>query len=58
MNNIAIYGAGGLGREVALMIHQINSHNPDPWKIVGFYDDAKVGEPRSMIMLSWVASMT
>ena len=41
MNNIAIYGAGGLGREVALMIHQINSHNPDPWKIVGFYDDAK-----------------
>ncbi len=38
MNNIAIYGAGGLGREVALLISQINAVKPR-WKFIGFFDD-------------------
>lgn len=37
-NNIAIYGAGGLGREVACLIHQINEREPK-WNLIGFFDD-------------------
>jgi sugar O-acyltransferase (sialic acid O-acetyltransferase NeuD family) len=35
---LAIYGAGGLGREIALMIAQINRREPS-WALEGFYDD-------------------
>lgn len=38
---IAIYGAGGLGREVAGGIYRINSSNGEQWEIIGFYDDNK-----------------
>ncbi len=38
MKNIAIYGAGGFGRETALMIQQVNEANPS-WNIKGFFDD-------------------
>lgn len=38
MKNIAIYGAGGLGRETALLIRQINANSKE-WNLVGFYDD-------------------
>lgn len=45
---IAIYGAGGLGREVAGGIQRINSAGKGPWEFVGFYDDnKKVGAPVS-----------
>jgi len=37
-NNIAIYGAGGLGREVACLIRQINEQEPK-WNLIGFFDD-------------------
>ena len=36
---IAIYGAGGLGREVAGGIMRINNAGKDNWEFVGFYDD-------------------
>ena len=36
---IAIYGAGGLGREVAGGIQRINNAGHDNWELVGFYDD-------------------
>ena len=36
---IAIYGAGGLGREVAGGILRINSARDEHWELVGFYDD-------------------
>lgn len=38
MKEIAIYGFGGFGREVACLINQINdlSHT---WKLIGFFDD-------------------
>ena len=38
-NQIAIYGAGGLGREVAGGIHRINRAGHQQWEIVGFFDD-------------------
>jgi len=38
MKNLAIYGAGGFGRETAWMIHEINQLH-DQWNLVGFFDD-------------------
>lgn len=38
VNNIAIFGAGGFGKEVAATIEQINRKEP-VWKLIGFYDD-------------------
>ncbi|MFW2134689.1 acetyltransferase [Chryseobacterium sp. TY4] len=40
MKNIAIFGAGGFGREVKLIIDAINKHNPHTYKLLGFFDDA------------------
>lgn len=37
---LAIFGAGGLGREVLVLVHQINEHQPT-WQLTGFYDDAQ-----------------
>ncbi|MGM9868300.1 MAG: serine acetyltransferase [Sodaliphilus sp.] len=37
-NRIAIYGAGGFGREVACLLRKINEVKPT-WDFVGFYDD-------------------
>lgn len=38
MNDIAIFGAGGFGREVACMIKRINKLTPT-WNFIGFFDD-------------------
>ena len=38
MTDIAIYGAGGFGREVACLINRINEVEPT-WNLVGFFDD-------------------
>jgi len=38
MKDIAIYGAGGFGREVASMIIAINEVEPQ-WNFIGFFDD-------------------
>jgi sugar O-acyltransferase (sialic acid O-acetyltransferase NeuD family) len=38
LKKIAIYGAGGFGRETALLIQQINMSSPQ-WEVSGFYDD-------------------
>lgn len=39
MNNIAIYGAGGFGREVQFMIDQINKSSEAKWNFIGYFDD-------------------
>jgi sugar O-acyltransferase (sialic acid O-acetyltransferase NeuD family) len=37
---IAIYGAGGFGREVACMINAINENEFEPkWDLIGYFDD-------------------
>ena len=38
MKDIAIYGAGGFGREIACLIRQINEIKP-LWNLIGFFDD-------------------
>lgn len=40
VKDIAIIGAGGLGKEVAVLIQQINEHAPT-WNLIGFYDDSR-----------------
>ena len=37
---IAVFGAGGFGLEVAMLIEQINAVNPR-WDMMGFFDDSK-----------------
>ena len=40
MKDIAIYGAGGFGREVACLIKRINEAADEPvWNLIGFFDD-------------------
>lgn len=42
MSDIAIYGAGGLGRELACLIRMINEAAPRPlWRLIGFFDDGR-----------------
>ena len=44
MKDIAIFGAGGFGREVACLIR----NNLPEWRIIGFFDDGKeIGAPVS-----------
>ena len=45
MKDIAIYGAGGFGKEVACLINRINEKDPS-WNLIGFFDDnpAKKGQ--------------
>lgn len=38
MKKIAVYGAGGFGREVACLINKINQKKPQ-WEFIGFFDD-------------------
>jgi sugar O-acyltransferase (sialic acid O-acetyltransferase NeuD family) len=35
---LAVYGAGGLGRETMLLVEQVNAHR-QAWDIVGYFDD-------------------
>ena len=42
MKDIAIYGAGGFGKEVACLIDRINKSLSEPkWNLIGFFDDGK-----------------
>lgn len=38
MKDIAIYGAGGFGKEVACLVKRINEKEPI-WNLIGFFDD-------------------
>src|SRR5262245_62171562 len=40
IKDLVIYGAGGFGREVRLMIEQINADRMR-WNVIGFIDDGK-----------------
>lgn len=44
MKKIAVYGAGGFGKEVACLIARINEKIEDDaskWELIGFFDDSK-----------------
>lgn len=38
MRDLAIFGAGGFGRELACLINQLNKETPT-WNLIGFFDD-------------------
>jgi sugar O-acyltransferase (sialic acid O-acetyltransferase NeuD family) len=40
MKDIAIYGAGGFGREIACLLFKINEIEPQ-WNLIGFFDDSE-----------------
>lgn len=40
IKDLAIFGAGGFGREIACLINQINAVNHQ-WNLIGFFDDGK-----------------
>lgn len=40
MKEVAIFGAGGYGKEIACLIKQINDVKPQ-WNLIGFFDDGK-----------------
>jgi len=40
MRDLIIYGAGGFGREINLLVRQINRH-AETWNVKGFCDDGK-----------------
>lgn len=40
MKDIAIFGAGGFGKEIACMIKSLNENGAD-WNLVGYFDDGK-----------------
>lgn len=46
MKKIAIYGAGGFGRETACLLREINEVSP-MWDFVGFFDDGVPAGNRS-----------
>lgn len=39
MKDIAIYGVGGFGREVACLLRRINNEVGQQWNLIGFFDD-------------------
>ena len=41
---LVIFGAGGLGREVLLLLQQLNESHPT-WDVRGFYDDQRPATP-------------
>lgn len=45
MKDIAIYGAGGFGREMASLLKRINSIKKQ-WNFIGFFDDDKENKPK------------
>ena len=48
VKKIAVFGAGGLGREVAGGIQRINNSGDGAWELIGFYDDGlEIGTPVS-----------
>jgi sugar O-acyltransferase (sialic acid O-acetyltransferase NeuD family) len=47
MKDIAIFGAGGMGRETACLINRLNKSG-ESWNFVGFFDDGlPIGQPVS-----------
>lgn len=41
MKDIAIYGAGGYGREIACLLRRINLESEPSWNLIGFFDDGE-----------------
>ncbi|SHJ11326.1 sugar O-acyltransferase, sialic acid O-acetyltransferase NeuD family [Hymenobacter daecheongensis DSM 21074] len=55
---LVIVGAGGLGREVRVLVQQLNDHQPT-WNLLGCYDDQRPAPdaPPSLLYLGTVADL-
>ena len=53
MKDIAIYGAGGFGREVACLIKRINEKAPT-WNFIGFFDNDPNIRDQMISTLFWM----
>lgn len=47
MKDIAIYGAGGFGREIACLLRHINQYENHDWNLIGFFDDGKAKDTQT-----------
>lgn len=57
MEDLAIIGAGGLGREVLLIINKINKQRKR-WNVVGFFDDnLEVNGPGNTLKLNYLGNI-
>ena len=56
MKNIAIVGAGGLGRELLVLLHQLNDQH-EVWNIIGFYDDNSTLRSSSINGFPWLGTI-
>lgn len=50
MKDLAIFGAGGFGKEVKTLVDHINQQQPT-WNLIGFYDDQPLGEVQGLPVL-------
>ncbi|MBD5268125.1 MAG: serine acetyltransferase [Bacteroides sp.] len=58
MKKIAIYGAGGLGHEVAAAIHNGWIRDSENWKIIGFFDDRNFSDnPTDRLCGEWLGGV-
>jgi sugar O-acyltransferase (sialic acid O-acetyltransferase NeuD family) len=53
---LVIVGAGGLGREIHVLVQQLNDQHP-AWQLLGFYDDAPPLHPLPLPYLGTVADL-
>lgn len=52
MEPLVIIGAGGFGREVAWLVHEVNAALPQPtWNLLGFVDDSATETPEGYPVL-------
>jgi sugar O-acyltransferase (sialic acid O-acetyltransferase NeuD family) len=61
LKKIAIYGAGGFGREVLSLIEHINLQHEE-WQFMGFFDDQPMDSPSYLggidVLNSWPESLS
>ena len=57
MRNIAIYGAGGFGREVRMLIKQINKSNLE-FDFIGYFDDNNEKKGKNFLEIEEIALKT
>lgn len=58
MKDIAIYGAGGLGHEIAASIRNGWFHGSKEWEIIGYFDDRDLSEtPKDHLLGRWLGGI-
>jgi len=56
LKDLAIFGAGGFGKEVRTLVDHINQQEPT-WNLLGFYDDQRLEEVQGLPVLGALADL-